>query len=70
MSNPRNTEDCSKLAQSRLLSGVKACWTQVGSAFFSLPLAREERPLPRLVTRARAADLFERFFGRRGRIYS
>lgn len=44
------------------------------SAFFSLPLGRKERPLPLLVTRARAADLFERFFGRRtylgGRIYS
>lgn len=44
------------------------------SAFFSLPLARKERQLPRLVTRARAADLFERFFGPRaylgGRIYS
>ena len=35
---------------------------------------QKKRPLPRLVTRARAADLFERFFGRRtyvgGRIYS
>lgn len=44
------------------------------SAFFSLPLARKKRPLPRLVTRTRAAGLFEQFFGPRaylaGRIYS